>query len=208
MQVVLRIAGILLAALGVAVGLMVGFSPGVPIEGLSLGLAAELFVGGVLALGLGGIAAALRDLRRVVAGDDQPLDASAAVKRLSTSRAAAESPLKSAETVRAAEPKLEQSRPLAAERPEQVQPPAPKKEKPSIDRVIEEVQEFNTVAAGEVETPPEEELYVVEERVIAGKPARILSDGTVEAETDEGWMRFENFEHLQEYTDAMRARRP
>jgi hypothetical protein len=47
------------------------------------------------------------------------------------------------------------------------------------------------------------ELYVVEEREIRGRPARILSDNTVEAETDEGWMRFENIEHLNEYLDAM-----
>ncbi len=46
-------------------------------------------------------------------------------------------------------------------------------------------------------------LYVVEERVIRGRPARMLSDGTVEAETDEGWMRFENLEHLEEYMEAM-----
>ncbi len=54
-------------------------------------------------------------------------------------------------------------------------------------------------------TEPEEvaELYVVEERVIRGRPARVLSDGTVEAETDEGWMRFENLEHLDEYLEAM-----
>lgn len=48
----------------------------------------------------------------------------------------------------------------------------------------------------------EGELYVLEERVIRGRPARILSDNTVEAETDEGWMRFENLEHLNEYLDA------
>jgi hypothetical protein len=48
-----------------------------------------------------------------------------------------------------------------------------------------------------------DQLFVVEERVIRGRPARILSDGTVEAETDEGWMRFENLEHLDEYLDAM-----
>ena len=46
-------------------------------------------------------------------------------------------------------------------------------------------------------------LYVVEERIIRRHPARILSDGTVEAETAEGWMRFENLEHLDEYLDAM-----
>ncbi|MEO9169211.1 MAG: hypothetical protein ABI230_12485 [Aestuariivirga sp.] len=45
-------------------------------------------------------------------------------------------------------------------------------------------------------------LYVVEEKVVRGRPARILSDDTVEAETDEGWMRFENMEHLNEYLDS------
>ena len=43
----------------------------------------------------------------------------------------------------------------------------------------------------------------MEEKLIRGRPARVLSDGTVEAETDEGWMRFENLEHLEEYLDAM-----
>ena len=55
--------------------------------------------------------------------------------------------------------------------------------------------------------PGEEQLYVVEERLIRGRPARVLSDGTVEAETDEGWMRFENCEHLEEYLDAMSPER-
>jgi hypothetical protein len=49
----------------------------------------------------------------------------------------------------------------------------------------------------------EEQLFVMEEKLIRGRPARVLSDGTVEAETDEGWMRFENLEHLEEYLDAM-----
>ena len=48
----------------------------------------------------------------------------------------------------------------------------------------------------------EGQLYVIEERIIRNREARILSDGTVEAETDEGWMRFENLEHLNEYLDA------
>jgi hypothetical protein len=51
------------------------------------------------------------------------------------------------------------------------------------------------------EEPPA--LYVVEERMFRGKQARVLSDGTVEAETAEGWMRFEDFDHLEEYLDAM-----
>jgi hypothetical protein len=58
-------------------------------------------------------------------------------------------------------------------------------------------------AATEVEEPDTDpELYVVEEKIIRGRPARILSDETVEAETDEGWMRFENLEHLNEYIDS------
>lgn len=48
-------------------------------------------------------------------------------------------------------------------------------------------------------------LYVVEERRFRGRTARLLSDGTVEAETDEGWLRFEDFDHLQEYLEAMAA---
>jgi hypothetical protein len=49
----------------------------------------------------------------------------------------------------------------------------------------------------------DEQLYVIEEKLVRGRPARVLSDGTVEAETDEGWMRFENTEHLEEYLDAI-----
>ena len=36
-----------------------------------------------------------------------------------------------------------------------------------------------------------------------GRPARILSDGTIEAELDEGWLRFESEQHLNEYLDAL-----
>jgi hypothetical protein len=51
------------------------------------------------------------------------------------------------------------------------------------------------------------ELYVVEERMFRGRQSRVLSDGTIEAETDEGWMRFEDFDHLEEYLDATAASR-
>jgi hypothetical protein len=54
-----------------------------------------------------------------------------------------------------------------------------------------------------VEVEDDGELFVVEEKVIRGRPARVLSDDTVEAETDEGWMRFENIEHLNEYLDSV-----
>lgn len=70
----------------------------------------------------------------------------------------------------------------------------------SVEHVAEVEEEEDVEAAP---TDGEEgELYVLEEREIRGRPARILSDHTVEAETDEGWMRFENLEHLNEYLDA------
>jgi hypothetical protein len=69
-----------------------------------------------------------------------------------------------------------------------------------VEEVVEEVADDEPAAEEEIE---DGELYVLEEREIRGRPARILSDQTVEAETDEGWMRFENLEHLNEYLDAM-----
>ena len=85
--------------------------------------------------------------------------------------------------------------PKAAEAPPPP-PPPPVEEEEEV--VLEEV---------EVVDGDEEQLFVVEERMIRGRPARVLSDGTVEAETDEGWMRFENLEHLEEYLDAMSPRK-
>ncbi len=68
------------------------------------------------------------------------------------------------------------------------------------------VEEAPPAETPPAETPPAETgLFVVEEQVVRGKPARLLSDGTVEAETDEGWMRFENLEHLNEYLDSLTA---
>jgi hypothetical protein len=67
---------------------------------------------------------------------------------------------------------------------------------------VEEVSEESDDDVETEEDGSDGELYVLEEREIRGRPARILSDNTVEAETDEGWMRFENLEHLNEYLDA------
>jgi hypothetical protein len=83
-------------------------------------------------------------------------------------------------------------RPAEPEQPSRAQTPA---------QSAEAVQsEEPAVTVDEVE---DTQLFVVEERLIRGRPARVLSDGTVEAETDDGWMRFENLEHLEEYLDAM-----
>ncbi|MFN4141408.1 hypothetical protein [Aestuariivirga sp.] len=74
-------------------------------------------------------------------------------------------------------------------------------EEPDEQPAEEEAEEEADAEEGDL--LEEGQLYVVEERIIRMRPARILSDGTVEAETDEGWMRFENLEHLDEYLDAM-----
>ena len=81
---------------------------------------------------------------------------------------------------------------------EPVPPPPP----PAVDLAADETSEDAEVV-DETEDTEDTQLFVVEERLIRGRPARVLSDGTVEAETDDGWMRFENLEHLEEYLDAM-----
>ncbi len=51
-----------------------------------------------------------------------------------------------------------------------------------------------------------EVLYVVRETIMRGRPARVLSDCTIEAELEEeGWLRFEDENHLNEYLDALEA---
>ena len=76
---------------------------------------------------------------------------------------------------------------------------------PPLEKVLQEVAEPASMEEGSEPAGEEDLLYVVEQRVIRGRPARILSDGTIEAEMDEGWLRFENREHLDEYLDALEA---
>jgi hypothetical protein len=82
--------------------------------------------------------------------------------------------------------------------------PEPEAEPEARPEIAEEVPAEDVA---EEEALAEGQLYVVEERIIRMRPARILSDGTVEAETEEGWMRFENLEHLDEYLDAVEPAR-
>lgn len=187
MSKLMLIAGILLVAVAIALGIMIFVSPGSVVGwGITFEVAAILLVGGVGALGLGGVISALE------AGTGSPASVS-----------------------------------IAASQPETVIPEfgrrtAAKEEvSPAVGETIKALEEAKTGIEqafgdepGKAELVPEpagqsqeeeaeEHLYVVEERRIRDRPARILSDGTVEAETDEGWMRFENLEHLDEYLDAM-----
>jgi outer membrane biosynthesis protein TonB len=81
--------------------------------------------------------------------------------------------------------------------------PEPEPETAPEEPTVEAEALIEEEVVAEEDVLEEGQLYVVEERVIRMRPARILSDGTVEAETDDGWMRFENLEHLDEYLDAM-----
>lgn len=225
MSKLMWIAGILLTAAGIALGLMVLVSTA-PVTAVSLETAAILLVGGVLAIGLGGV---------VNAVEKQPAPAAEPAYRVESPSAAAAIPefgRKSAEAPAVAvvpaavavaapavgelsEPTKETIEALeqARRKIEQAFDPKPEAEAPPPDKSADEeppaAEAPDEQAAMGDETPDDDEvledgqLYVVEERVIRDRPARILSDGTVEAETNEGWMRFENLEHLDEYLDAM-----
>ena len=198
MSKLMLIAGILLVAAAIALGLMIFFSPGSVVGwGITSEFAALLLVGGVVALGLGGVISALE-------GGAATLSSTASVAV----------PVDQAETV-------------IPEFGRRTIPPASEEISPAVGETIKALEQAKTgiqQAFGEEPRTPEAEpksaaeptaeqsppadetgdqLYVVEERTIRNRPARILSDGTVEAETDEGWMRFENLEHLDEYLDAM-----
>lgn len=242
MSKLMWIAGILLIAAGIALGLMVFVSTASVIAwGITLEVAAILLVGGILSLGLGGVINAAGTLaasraisypaseaapapipefgRRTPAEPPPRAFSEAAAPAASAVSAAAEASeeIEVSEPVRETIQALEEARQKIAEAFE-AKPSEPEAEEPgrvfvvqraeaeaaaevSVVETVEEAVEDEPEA--EEQVPAEGQLYVVEERLIRNRPARILSDGTVEAETDEGWMRFENLEHLDEYLDAM-----
>jgi hypothetical protein len=213
MKALIYILAIVLMAAGVAVGLMSFFSPGEVVLGLNLGLAATLLTGGVVTLALAGVMTAVSGLRRQInrlaqaaAGDHR--DAAGTLAPPADGIAMVVAGGAGAATTAAAPAAAEETE-KAGEAPEVAETPVPT---PAEEAEAEEAAEAE---AGDAETEAEaavdeagaeadvDGLYVVEERIIRNRPARMLSDGTVEAETDEGWMRFENLEHLEEYLEAM-----
>jgi hypothetical protein len=220
MSKLMLILGIAVAAAAVAVGLLVFFSPGqMQVLGVAPETAAILLVGGLGLIGVGAIIAALDrgteatvELRRWLAGRDAgatrisaigpSLAAASSAPEASPAPAPASEPAvresviavsaaATAETIAALDKAKEEMAAAIGEAPAE----------PEKGEVEEE--EVGEVEGEELELADGGHLYVVEERLIRGRPARVLSDGTVEAETDEGWMRFENREHLEEYLDAM-----
>ncbi|MCA3562199.1 MAG: hypothetical protein IOC82_14340 [Aestuariivirga sp.] len=229
------ICGILLGASSLALGIVL-FASGVRPGGIDIQTAAILLVGGVLALGLGSVidgqAAALNrpPSSETVSPAKTPIpefdprgsktaaspEASAAAAAVSVEDEVSRPTRDTIQALEQARQRIEQSfddRSSPANFIRMPQEPdssalavvgesVVKEQAPAEEETASEEE-----AAAEDEVMEEGQLYVVEERIIRRHPARILSDGTVEAETAEGWMRFENLEHLDEYLDAMEPAR-
>ena len=204
MSKLMTVLGIILLAAGIAIA-VVGLVNQAPllVYNISMPTAIDLVIGGVLALGLGGVINAVNrggtGAAAQAAEDYVPaaMEPTASVEMANpVAEEAAAKPIRFPSFSR----KVEETAPAA--RAEEVM-------NPSVKETISALEQAKTdleAAIGGTEEPvahAEGELYVVEDKVVRGRPARILSDGTVEAETEEGWMRFENLEHLDEYLDAV-----
>ena len=203
MSKLMSVLGIILLAIGVALALVGFVNPDrIPSQLLLQGFlqtATLLIVGGIISIGLGGMIGAL--------GGRVPAMTPAVAEIIVEAPVIVAPPEPAPKPITPAENRLRfpgfgrkaQETPAAAE-----EPPITPAVKETID-ALEQAKNNLTKAMAGVDGEPaaESELYVVEDKVIRGRPARILSDGTVEAETEEGWMRFENLEHLDEYLDAM-----
>ena len=206
MSKLMFIFGILFLSVGVAIGFLLHYASGqMQVVALTPEVSAILLVGGALCLGLGSLLGALREGPMPAA---QPAEAAAEKPATPKFTGFGKKP--------AAAPEVKEvvAEPDAA--------PAPKVSVADTISALEQAKSDIAVALGvethqpstpvpapanteasAAEAASSTELFVVEEKVIRGRPARILSDGTVEAETDEGWMRFENLEHLDEYLEAI-----
>ena len=205
MSKLMWIAGILLVAAGAALGAVVLFSAA-SVAGLGLGLdlAAILLVGGVLSLGLGSVISLLDQQKGLLAGRVElaPTAPETSIPEFGRRASEAAAAAAVAQEQEVSEPTRETIKSLeqARQKIEQAFEPKPAAAEPAEEEALR--PEPAEEAVEEAEAVPGQ-LYVVEERFIRMRPARILSDGTVEAETEEGWMRFENLEHLDEYLDAI-----
>ncbi len=244
MSKLMSVLGIVLLAIGAALALVGLVNPAqMQVYGLTMDTGAILLTGGILAIGLGGVIAALQGNLPAVVADvvpetiqetivEQPVPryeapaVEVAVEepvaeveqprvrfnpfgRKTAALAAGAATATAAVTETVAAPvtsavddtiaALDQAKADIANAIGGVTSLTESKVEEAVAEVEEEIIEEEVAD----EEPADGELYVLEERDIRGRPARILSDNTVEAETDEGWMRFENLEHLNEYLDAM-----
>lgn len=214
MSKVMWIAGFLLIVVGVALGVILAVRPALVVPyGIGPTFPALMLVGGLLGLGLGSVIGLLHRQQALLAERLGPSAAPAAANIPEFGRKAGEVAAAVAATAAASDEVSEPTRDTikaleqARQKIEQAFEPRPDK-KPLSETAPAPAADGEPEVAEEAEAEAEPDvvqgqLYVVEERFIRMRPARILSDGTVEAETSEGWMRFENLEHLDEYLDAM-----
>jgi hypothetical protein len=203
------------------------------VYGIKLDTAAIMLVGGILAMGLAGVVDAVRGSRSPQVAEtvsdvkatapsakpamaDNPF-ARKAVETTAATAAVAAGIAASASAAKAADPVGETITALEQAKADVIRSMGGMDQFSKPTATAETAAAVKpTYAASSSHAAPEakpheedvtdgddEDLFVVEEKVIRGRPARILSDDTVEAETDEGWMRFENLEHLNEYLDSV-----
>lgn len=219
MSKLMSVLGIILLAVGLAIGLLEIANPGhLQGMGVNLDTSVSLIVGGVLAIGLGGVIAALERGTLTVPGyEETTTEAEVAVtEEVETSPGeATEKPSRkilfpsfgrrAAATAAAAGEAAAEDAPPSVQQTIDALEQAKQDIKGALggmETILPETNAAESKSDSASDEPAEGELYVIEEKTIRGRPARILSDNTVEAETDEGWMRFENIDHLNEYLDA------
>ena len=222
MSKLMMIFGVLFLAAGVALGVLIHFQPGeMQVRGITPEVSALFLIGGALCWGLGNIASVLSTSpARIVAELPETAEAGLSGSTPATPKfrgfgSKTASVAATAAVVEAADAVVE---PVAAAKTTVAETISALEQAKSdiaialgvethtaetTAPVIEPTKAAEPEAPAVEETAEDSELFVVEEKVIRGRPARVLSDGTVEAETDEGWMRFENLEHLDEYLEAM-----
>ena len=233
------VLGTILALLGLALAVLSVVKPGImQVYGMTPEVAAILFIGGILALGLGGVISAVNDsavgpvmmaestvampakivetkiVQPVPQETKSQVPSGFGRKGVEAAAAAATATVAAAALAEGAAP-AKPAVPSVAETISALEQAKSdiKTALGGMDSVTHPSEELAPVpgAAAHDETEAdatdevagEGDLYVVEEKIIRGRPARVLSDDTVEAETDEGWMRFENLEHLNEYLDSV-----
>jgi hypothetical protein len=228
MSKLMQVLGLILLAAGVFLAVM-GFvnQAQLQVRGIDMASAIHLIVGGVLAIGIGGIISAVGATAPMedYADEVSPAPSRPLQEPIEEAHSEDEKPAEAAPSrpsrfpsfgrkVEAAGAAAAVAGTASAKADEPVTTPAVKETidaleqaKSDLENALTGTDSVEAMAEGGSEatttTSADGELFVVEDKVIRGRSARILSDGTVEAETDEGWMRFENLEHLDEYLDAV-----
>ncbi len=233
MSKLMQVLGIVLLAAGIALAIMGLVNQAqLQVRGIDMASAINLIIGGILAIGLGGVIAAVGGsaprmdyaseesapepvaeeapapaIEETVA--DKPAEVTPARKPMrfpSFGRKLEDAGVATAATATAAATVATETAAAA----EEVVTPAVKdtidaleQAKTDLENALTGNDSVENMESAETAESAEGELFVVEDKVVRGRPARVLSDGTVEAETEEGWMRFENLEHLDEYLDAV-----